>query len=100
MELVRLDMVGGSLATRDGLAEGGGLQDRGESAPAADTLAQIWRCWRRCLQQFRCGIRIMYIIYPFSSNGRRSGEHTSELQSLMRISYAVFCLKKKNNNNN
>src|SRR3546814_9254566 len=25
----------------------------------------------------------------------RSGEHTSELQSLMRISYAVFCLKKK-----
>src|SRR3546814_3155085 len=28
---------------------------------------------------------------------RRSEEHTSELQSLMRISYAVFCLKKKNN---
>src|SRR3546814_9700328 len=30
---------------------------------------------------------------------RRSEEHTSELQSLMRNSYAVFCLKKKNNNN-
>src|SRR3546814_4809434 len=29
--------------------------------------------------------------------GKRSEEHTSELQSLMRISYAVFCLKKKNN---
>src|SRR3546814_1213078 len=29
----------------------------------------------------------------------RSAEHTSELQSLMRISYAVFCLKKKNKNN-
>src|SRR3546814_3639440 len=28
--------------------------------------------------------------------GFRSEEHTSELQSLMRISYAVFCLKKKN----
>src|SRR3546814_8804535 len=28
---------------------------------------------------------------------RRSEEHTSELQSLMRISYAVLCLKKKNN---
>src|SRR3546814_7009608 len=28
----------------------------------------------------------------------RSEEHTSELQSLMRISYAVFCLKKKNKN--
>src|SRR3546814_5936159 len=31
---------------------------------------------------------------------RRSEEHTSELQSLMRISYAVFCLKKKKHNNN
>src|SRR3546814_6060722 len=30
------------------------------------------------------------------SNKMRSEEHTSELQSLMRISYAVFCLKKKN----
>src|SRR3546814_5474874 len=30
-------------------------------------------------------------------NRRRSEEHTSELQSLMRISYAVFCLKKKQN---
>src|SRR3546814_3670578 len=30
---------------------------------------------------------------------RRSEEHTSELQSLMRISYAVFCLKKKKNYN-
>src|SRR3546814_6519146 len=29
----------------------------------------------------------------------RSEEHTSELQSLMRISYAVFCLKKKKNKN-
>src|SRR3546814_4521975 len=29
----------------------------------------------------------------------RSEEHTSELQSLMRTSYAVFCLKKKNNTN-
>src|SRR3546814_8385304 len=30
------------------------------------------------------------------AKGKRSEEHTSELQSLMRISYAVFCLKKKN----
>src|SRR3546814_5845736 len=30
------------------------------------------------------------------SMSKRSEEHTSELQSLMRISYAVFCLKKKN----
>src|SRR3546814_10323038 len=40
--------------------------------------------------------------YPHTARGsppraerRRSEEHTSELQSLMRISYAVFCLKKK-----
>src|SRR3546814_9552375 len=32
----------------------------------------------------------------FNRKGTRSEEHTSELQSLMRISYAVFCLKKKN----
>src|SRR3546814_3459651 len=34
----------------------------------------------------------------FGTSGR-SEEHTSELQSLMRISYAVFCLKKKNTKN-
>src|SRR3546814_9391626 len=33
-----------------------------------------------------------------SESNARSEEHTSELQSLMRISYAVFCLKKKNTN--
>src|SRR3546814_8110679 len=32
---------------------------------------------------------------PLRTGGVRSEEHTSELQSLMRISYAVFCLKKK-----
>src|SRR3546814_10336493 len=32
--------------------------------------------------------------------GERSEEHTSELQSLMRISYAVFCLKKKKQTHN
>src|SRR3546814_3618504 len=38
-------------------------------------------------------------IFRLPSDGKpiRSEEHTSELQSLMRISYAVFCLKKKNN---
>src|SRR3546814_4969259 len=39
------------------------------------------------------------LIVPGARNARpRSEEHTSELQSLMRISYAVFCLKKKNKN--
>src|SRR3546814_4018321 len=36
-------------------------------------------------------------ILRFWDNDARSEEHTSELQSLMRISYAVFCLKKKKN---
>src|SRR3546814_2910868 len=44
------------------------------------------------------------LVVPFPAGGAtdlmaRSEEHTSELQSLMRISYAVFCLKKKKNNN-
>src|SRR3546814_5597454 len=39
------------------------------------------------------------VIRPSSVSGiGRSEEHTSELQSLMRISYAVFCLKKKKDN--
>src|SRR3546814_1124862 len=39
-------------------------------------------------------------LWPGSGGRRRSEEHTSELQSLMRISYAVFCLKKKKKNIN
>src|SRR3546814_9662642 len=35
---------------------------------------------------------------PPAPQTKRSEEHTSELQSLMRISYAVFCLQKKTNN--
>src|SRR3546814_5086850 len=34
------------------------------------------------------------LVYGFFTSGTRSAEHTSELQSLMRISYAVFCLNK------
>src|SRR3546814_7397834 len=37
---------------------------------------------------------------PHRLRPERSEEHTSELQSLMRISYAVFCLKKKKTNTN
>src|SRR3546814_10436899 len=41
--------------------------------------------------------RILETVAP-SVSAARSEEHTSELQSLMRISYAVFCLKKKKKN--
>src|SRR3546814_5773893 len=45
------------------------------------------------------GIATVVWSYPRGGN-LRSEEHTSELQSLMRISYAVFCLKKKINTRN
>src|SRR3546814_10225067 len=43
--------------------------------------------------QFKSELEPSFI--AIGANGRSSAEHTSELQSLMRISYAVFCLKKK-----
>src|SRR3546814_10891428 len=49
---------------------------------------------RRPGGRYRRQLRIL----PAQDREDRSEEHTSELQSLMRISYAVFCLKKKNNN--
>src|SRR3546814_6072888 len=49
----------------------------------------------------RCSLRGPHPIFSgclwSSSDTARSEEHTSELQSLMRISYAVFCLKNKTN---
>src|SRR3546814_6733811 len=56
----------------------------------------------RCSSEPKCSNgRIMPIeLFPTirEAASERSEEHTSELQSLMRISYAVFCLKKKNKN--
>src|SRR3546814_6692895 len=57
------------------------------------------RCsWRRWPQARRTVLRPR----PRRAGRRtpRSEEHTSELQTLMRLSYAVFCLKKKNNTTN
>src|SRR3546814_7091651 len=49
--------------------------------------------WARIV---RCGDHSPFASWPgLSRPSARSEEHTSELQSLMRISYAVFCLKKK-----
>src|SRR3546814_2263817 len=45
------------------------------------------------------GILLSDITALGEADAVRSEEHTSELQSLMRISYAVFCLKKKNTTN-
>src|SRR3546814_4667784 len=46
------------------------------------------------------GLFVTTSTFTASARDTRSEEHTSELQSLMRISYAAFCLKKKNNRTN
>src|SRR3546814_9823926 len=48
----------------------------------------------------QCGQTVGHALILDNSKYLRSEEHTSELQSLMRISYAVFCLKKKNHTPN
>src|SRR3546814_4489331 len=53
-------------------------------------LGQLHFCFNRCW-------RVRLVVHSMGAR-TRSEEHTSELQSLMRISYAVFCLKKKNHN--
>src|SRR3546814_6754483 len=50
---------------------------------------------RRYTEPFRACSNVANLIAIDSLQHPRSEEHTSELQSLMRISYAVFCLKKK-----
>src|SRR3546814_1760339 len=59
--------------------------------------AQAVAMWQALLE---LGLYVNMARPPAKPSGtyllRRSEEHTSELQSLMRISYAVFCLKKKN----
>src|SRR3546814_10833788 len=62
--------------------------DDGLASPALDLAAVA------VVPPFQHG-HIYFDILQFLDD--RSEEHTSELQSLMRISYAVFCLKKKNN---
>src|SRR3546814_5740757 len=56
-------------------------------------LTQMWECFSFY------GMRALLVYYMIGaldfSQAKRSEEHTSELQSLMRISYAVFCLKIK-----
>src|SRR3546814_4721364 len=68
------------------------LLERGANAGRSSLGAYRRRSSRRCgpTQADQANVA--------SGGANRSEEHTSELQSLMRISYAVFCLKKKNKN--
>src|SRR3546814_1385380 len=77
--------------------------DPAAKAQRARDLATAWRSAGiaevgRLKQAWCQGQRtVSPTISPSASGPWRSEEHTSELQSLMRISYAVFCLKKKKN---
>src|SRR3546814_1616141 len=53
------------------------------------------RTLESCQSDFEPGMEMVSISQDPETKTIRSEEHTSELQSLMRISYAVFCLKKK-----
>src|SRR3546814_6114636 len=80
----------------------GGRSDR--TIPVADARARVGgRCYRAAMTVemvqpgAESGARPRPRRNDIPRGGIRSEEHTSELQSLMRISYAVFCLKKKIN---
>src|SRR3546814_7125517 len=71
-------------------------------------LVKAWTSVAVLLQGYALGVAIAAVMSSLAVTTRlgndflatvtRSEEHTSELQSLMRISYAVFCLKKKKTN--
>src|SRR3546814_8051414 len=65
------------------------------TTPSPTSAAHGRKSARRVLL-LRYSLRLNIVVSDREVAGR-SEEHTSELQSLMRISYAVFCLKKKNN---
>src|SRR3546814_6427528 len=68
------------------------IAERAAAALRTSGVPEQW--WERRATELPYGIQRRVEI----ARALRSEEHTSELQSLMRISYAVFCLKKKTNN--
>src|SRR3546814_7508629 len=67
-----------------------------DAVPHTTTRPRIAR-WGRTASLIGPAVLSKYTSTPSGQSvATRSEEHTSELQSLMRISYAVFCLKKKN----
>src|SRR3546814_3801212 len=73
-------------------------------SPEADKIAftyksRVFRTWKRYRGGWSADIYI-FDLKNGTARNIRSEEHTSELQSLMRISYAVFCSKKKRKSTN
>src|SRR3546814_8549165 len=90
----------GSVGSLEAESNGNG-NGNGKSHVASRTHAGVWSLGRSHV----LGSRSMPASTACSRRAsetrvRRSEEHTSELQSLMRISYAVFCLNKKKTNKN
>src|SRR3546814_8927337 len=68
--------------------------------PPGGTMTDVHVCQHES-GKWHINVRVSWrgtALYHVGLYDKRSEEHTSELQSLMRISYAVFCLKKKKNN--
>src|SRR3546814_9229686 len=81
-----------NLAIRARFAWTGRAPDRAAVADALRQLVRRHEILRTCFHSLsEMDVPLQAALDP----GSRSEEHTSELQSLMRISYAVFCLKKK-----
>src|SRR3546814_6799322 len=78
------------MATHQSWQENGGTREGAERL-----MLQEWHHFFENTRRWR-NLRKITIAQVHGPVFSRSEEHTSELQSLMRISYAVFCLKKKN----
>src|SRR3546814_6555219 len=89
--------IGERLADGGRGTRGGGFDRIGGHAFLAFLVPEIHRYGSRCSYR-HVPVCIESGANPHATPGARSEEHTSELQSLMRISYAVFCLKKKKKN--
>src|SRR3546814_3143141 len=73
-----------------------GKRKRGTAVMRTNLVQKRGNTNRPSRQWGSCMLAISFRRIPVPQITLRSEEHTSELQSLMRISYAVFCLKKKN----
>src|SRR3546814_9850387 len=96
VELVHADDAAGVLAVRAGLAPVAGRPSRVALGAAVEVedLVHVVAGEGNLARADEIEVFALEAVHLVG----RSEEHTSELQSLMRISYAVFCLKKKNNN--
>src|SRR3546814_4426231 len=86
-------VTGGAKGLGAGMAEA--LAKAGASVMIGDVLEDEGRATAEAVGSG--GVKTGFVKLDVTDDANRSEEHTSELQSLMRISSAVFCLKKKKN---